>query len=398
MNSGKNNDSDRLLRILIVDDSLVFRRFLADIFSERENIRIIGEAQNGIEALDMMLKLKPDVILLDMEMPLMDGMTALQHLMIHRPTPVIMFSSLSEEGTARCFDTLKNGAVDFLCKDFIFEPANLKNRKALIVSKVEKAGRMLIKPRDPVLASGMPDSYHKEPVQQVIFCEDCGSQQAFTVDPMNPVRSITCSNCGDTIDISVVTQDQHKRNNFLTLFIGGYGAYYNLLEIVPKLKIDMGGTIIAVISGEAAHINNFAEYLDAISPLKVVRADEGTHIEGGGCYILSTDDCMSLKQVSTHLTLQKEVIKGSAENPIDVLLASVSTQFKKRTAVVVLSGEEEPVEKGLAIVLKNGGQLQSLSAEECYCTNLGESVRAKLKFQKSDTIHEIRETTIQNHS
>jgi two-component system, chemotaxis family, protein-glutamate methylesterase/glutaminase len=102
------------ISILIVDDSLDFRKFLKDIFENCQDIVIVGEAQNGIEALDMVLKTSPSVILLDLEMPLMDGMTALQHLMIHRPTPTIMFSSLTEKGTARSFDTLKNGAVEQL--------------------------------------------------------------------------------------------------------------------------------------------------------------------------------------------------------------------------------------------------------------------------------------------
>ncbi len=87
----------------------------------------------------MILKTRPDVILLDMEMPLMDGMTALQHLMIHRPTPTIMFSSLTERGTARCFDTMKNGAVDFVCKDFIFQKSSLHTYKKLLIDKVKKA-------------------------------------------------------------------------------------------------------------------------------------------------------------------------------------------------------------------------------------------------------------------
>jgi two-component system chemotaxis response regulator CheB len=111
----------RKISVLIADDSLVFRRYLRDIFENTIGIEIVGEARNGIEALELVLKQSPDVLLLDLEMPVMDGMTALQHLMIHCPTPTIMFSSLTSEGTARCFDTLKNGAVDFVCKDVLFQ-------------------------------------------------------------------------------------------------------------------------------------------------------------------------------------------------------------------------------------------------------------------------------------
>ena len=126
---------------------------MADIFDDCEELMVVGEAQNGIEALDMVLKTKPDVILLDMEMPLMDGMTALQHLMIHRPTPTIMFSSLSERGTARCFDALKNGAVDFICKNFIFQKNSLLTYKKLLTDKVKKAGLVKLKAKEPVFAT-----------------------------------------------------------------------------------------------------------------------------------------------------------------------------------------------------------------------------------------------------
>ncbi|MGB5230327.1 MAG: response regulator, partial [Desulfoprunum sp.] len=77
------------ITVLIADDSLVFRRFLRDIFENTIDIEIIGEARDGIEALELVLKQTPDVILMDLEMPVMDGMTALQHLMIHCPTPII---------------------------------------------------------------------------------------------------------------------------------------------------------------------------------------------------------------------------------------------------------------------------------------------------------------------
>ena len=78
------------IKLLIVDDSWVLRRVLRGTLSQRDDIEIVGEATNGVEALDLILKLGPDVILLDVEMPVMDGMTTLQHLMIHTPTPVII--------------------------------------------------------------------------------------------------------------------------------------------------------------------------------------------------------------------------------------------------------------------------------------------------------------------
>ena len=310
-------------KVLIVDDSLVFRRFIADIFETSDEISIVGEAQNGIEALELVLKTNPDVILLDLEMPLMDGMTTLQHLMIHRPIPTIMFSSLTKEGTARCYDTIKNGAVDFICKDFIFHRQNLKNPTATLMSKVYRAGQMQIKAREPMFnrATNLSRVNENDEEQRVIFCEECGERQVITYKRTQPFHKITCKQCGDVIDLEIGTQAQYRRNNFITVIGGGEGSLYNILELIPQLGPQMGGCIIVVLHENVEYVDTFTEYLDAISELKVIRGREGLNLEGGYCYVVSGHDFMRIKPFSAHLTLErvtKNLINGG---PMDVLLA-----------------------------------------------------------------------------
>ena len=264
--------NSKKISILIVDDSLVFRKFLGDVFDEYAEFSVAGEAQNGIEALDMILRTSPDVILLDMEMPLMDGMTALQHLMIHRPTPTLMFSSLTEMGTARCFDTMKNGAVDFICKDFIFQKNSLLTYKKLLVDKVRRAASLKLKATEPAFTTPAQVAKEEEVEQRVVFCEECGAREVIAVTRYQPVYSVTCSNCGDAIELTLNHQSQYRRNAFISVLGGGEGCFYNLLQIVPQLDADLGGAVLVVIQQDVDHVNNFAEYLDAISPIKVIRA------------------------------------------------------------------------------------------------------------------------------
>jgi len=141
---------EKPVKILIVDDSWVLRRVLRGTLSQRDDVVILGEATNGIEALEMILKLEPDVILLDMEMPVMDGMTTLQHLMIHTPTPTIMLSSLSKKGTVRCFDALKYGAVDFVSKNSFFHGMDGAAHSKLVLSKVLAAAQTSVHSIDPM--------------------------------------------------------------------------------------------------------------------------------------------------------------------------------------------------------------------------------------------------------
>jgi two-component system chemotaxis response regulator CheB len=385
------------LSILIVDDSLVFRKFLGDIFNDCKELSVVGEAQNGIEALDMVLKTKPDVILLDMEMPLMDGMTALQHLMIHRPTPTIMFSSLTEKGTARCFDTLKNGAVDFICKDFIFQKNNRLTYKKLLIDKVKKAALVKLKAKEPVFAKPPEDVSAPEVEQRVVFCEECGNRENVAVIRSQPMHNVICSQCGDTIELSLSAQSQYRRNTFITVLGGGDGSFLNLLQIIPQLDADMGGALIAVVHQDIEHVNEFAEYLDAISAIKVLRAREGVNVEGGNCYIASGADYMCIKPYSAQLTLQK-VPKGSLKGgPLDILLASVSTVFKKRAAGIILSGDESDGEKGMSILIKNGGTHALLNEEECYCKNMGRQIAASCNISRTFNLDRIVGTIKKKH-
>ncbi len=374
MDHTQNGFAPLKISILIVDDSLVFRRFLREIFEECQDIIIVGEAQNGIEALDMVLKTNPSVILLDLEMPLMDGMTALQHLMIHRPTPTIMFSSLTKAGTARSFDTMKNGAVDFICKDLIFQKNNLPAQQKVLIDKVRKAADFRAKAREPFFtASPLPADLNEE-VGRVVFCEDCGQREVITYKKALPLCSITCSQCGDRIEIGGAVSSRIRRITFISVIGGGEGSFVNLLEIIPRLDPGMGGALIAVLHQEAECLNHFTEYLDSISAMKVIRAREGINIEGGNCYIASGLDCMHLKPCNTQLTLQGLQKETFSCGPIDILLASVSTLYKKRACGIILSGEENDGDKGMSVLVKNGGIPIVLNGFECYCKNLGRHI------------------------
>ncbi len=366
------------ISILVVDDSLVFRRFICDIVEDCEDIEIVGEAENGIVALDMVLKTKPDVILLDVEMPLMDGMTALQHLMIHRPTPTIMFSSLTNEGTARCFDTMKNGAVDFICKDFIFHENNQHSHKKLLTDKVRRAAGVVIKAKEPVSTPSPASKNNQKADQRVVFCEECGQQEVVTLNRKSNVgNSVICTHCGDIIDLTLSARKKFRRNTFITVIGGGEGSFANLLHIIPQLKPEMGGAIIIVIHAVTEHLNNFTEYLDAISEMEVIRARNGITIEGGNCYIASGQDYMRLKPYTAQLTLQKMQKESSDEGAIDALFTSASIIMKNRLAGVILSGLENEGDRGLGALIENEGVPVMLNPDECYCKQMSQRILAK---------------------
>lgn len=104
------------VRVLVVDDSLFYRRRVIEALNGEDDIRVVGEAENGLAALEKVKELEPDVVTMDVNMPVMDGVTAVRRIMAVRPTPILMFSSVTTQGARETLDALDAGALDFLPK------------------------------------------------------------------------------------------------------------------------------------------------------------------------------------------------------------------------------------------------------------------------------------------
>lgn len=356
------NYTDSPVKLLIVDDSWVLRRVLRETLSQRDDIDIVGEAANGIEALGTILQVKPDVILLDMEMPTMDGMTTLQHLMIHTPTPTIMLSSLSKKGSARCFDALKYGAVDFISKNSFFKGMDMAGQGQLVVDKIFAAAHTTVHSIDPMQQGSESDALKKVKVK-VVFCEDCGKRHIIQ-NQMQAGASIKCDNCGD--EIPLAADKRFRRVNFATVIGCGEGGYANLLKIIPELNPEIGGALLIVILDEVEHVESFVKYLDTISDFKVSLAQDGLTLEGGGCYIFSGIEHVELSPYSGNYTLQMEVnpMPGKTGG-IDNLMISASKTLKNRVAGILLSGAETDGSKGMEEIMKNNGSCFILNPDHC---------------------------------
>jgi len=357
------------INMLIVDDSLAFRRFLREVCGLSPRLRVVGEGRNGIEALDLILKLKPDVVLMDMEMPVMDGMAALQYLMTHRPTPVLMFSSLSDAGTARAFDALKSGAVDFVCKDFIFREKNLENYKNTVLAKLLNCGRMKVGTIDPLYSAQLVGDTQTRVDSHVIFCEDCGEKQVLEIENGQLPPQIQCRHCGDILDISAF--NKHRRNTFATVIGGGEGCYRSLLTMMPILEIELGGSFLIVVHDTSAMVDSFAEYLASVSSFQVFRASEGQRMEGGHCYIAAASDLLVLKPFSAHYTLQRAIPgEETMTQGLDLAMQSVAQVFKQKSAGVALSGADGGGRLGMMAMRQQGGSVFALHSQACFIDEL----------------------------
>ncbi len=378
------------VKLLIVDDSWVLRKVLREIFSQDGAVEVIDEAVNGIEALGMILKVNPDVILLDMEMPTMDGLTTLQHLMIHTPTPTILLSSLTKEGSPRCFDAMKYGALDFISKNSFFNEMAIVEHGHLIVEKVVDAAQTTVHSIDPMqetLRYSKMDKGKEKGKGKVVFCEDCGTRHFFKSSSQTK-PSMKCNNCGD--EILLGSGQRLRRVNFVTILGSGEGGYSNLLKIIPLLDPDMGGSVIVAVDAPKEHVKSFVQYLDAISRFKVSYAQNHQAIQGGGCYLYPASQKVEISPLSGNYTLQIGPMPLScSQGAIDTLMISASKVFKNRVAGVLLSSSQNDGLLGMEEILNNKGSGFVLSPEYCLQKHLSSEAVKKFKLPASFDTHEV---------
>ena len=374
-----NYSVNKSIRLLLVDDSELFRRFITELLADNKALTIVGEASDGSGAIDSINKLHPDVVLLDMEMPVMDGMEVLQKVRKQNSTPVIMVSSLSREGSARCFDTLKNGAVDFIGKD------SLHPRKGVDLLKKELLYRILCASRvqSRTISNGLPAADHpikdEKEQKRIVFCEECGTRNVIEPRPDGREQELRCTQCDDLLEAIVITK--YRRLTTVGVIGAGRGGAGNLLNIVPLLPETCATTMIVVMQESIDFIDSFTRYLNAVSAVKVIRLEEGMNIEGGNCYIASSQDNFSMVSHSTNYTIRKSP-PVSGMGALDLMFESISSILKNRMFAMVLSGHQLDGDKGMQHVRRNQGYGAVLNAASCLCKELGENILRKSSIDR----------------
>ncbi|GAB6907510.1 chemotaxis response regulator protein-glutamate methylesterase [Desulfosarcina cetonica] len=324
---------DRPISILIVDDSTVLRKVLKEIFSADEQLKVVGEAQNGLQALELLPQLKPDVVTLDVNMPVMDGLTAIKHIMIKCPTPVVMFSTLTGQGSQETFEALRYGAVDFLQKPSSLLTEDLKSQHDLIISRVKNAAR-----------AGIDTIRYLRLAQQ--------DQR-----PM-PANGATC---------------QH------VFAIGSnYGSYGALLGLVPELDPQTPAAYVAVLYATPLHVEAFVHYLDKYSPIRVNRATDGQILHGGVCYLTSVFERTTIQSTADGLRMLVLPNSSAADQASDQLMTSLAMAMGERSTGILLSGIGDDGVDGSGQILSAGGRVILQDPKTCLCSET--ATRAARKY------------------
>jgi len=310
-------------RVLIVDDSMFFRKRLSEILSTDRDIEIIGEAVNGKEAVELAFQLSPDVITMDIEMPVMDGISAVREIVKTRNIPILMLSSFTTEGAKKTLDALDAGAVDYLSKNI----SDIKTNQNDITKKICERINSIANKAITDVTAGPSAKIKSSVITNSKACNEPG-----------PIR------CAD------------YRLVVIGASTGGPPALHKIIENLPA-NYDL--PVLIVQHMPESFTGPFADRLNNVSNVTVKLAEDGEVIKKGFVYI-SPGGHQVLVKSDINNTVTLSVARSSPDYTykpcIDVTFESIAKKVAGKVVTVVLTGMGSDGTEG-AKLLKNKNAL-----------------------------------------
>lgn len=317
------------IRVLVVDDSVVVRSILRGVLENEPGLELAGTASNGKIALVRIPVYKPDLVILDVEMPEMDGIETLKRIRLAHPgLPVVMFSTRTAQGTAATMEALELGASDYITKP---DPAGG-------VFEAKEAVRKELIPRIKSIT-------HKRLALKRFHAAADSARDEKTVGGGENIR-LAKSHGGAAVIRAVV----------IGVSTGGPSV---LNQLVPALPADLGVPILIVQHMPAMFTRLLAERLDSRSRLTVVEGTDGKLAEAGSVYIAPGEHHMTVESLQGKplIRLNRNPPVNYCRPSVNVLFCSAAEVFKDALLSVVLTGMGEDGLVGCHLIRQNGGQV-----------------------------------------
>ncbi|KKX58566.1 protein-glutamate methylesterase/protein-glutamine glutaminase [Pseudomonas putida] len=343
------------VKVLVVDDSGFFRRRVSEILSADVNIQVVGTATNGKEAIDQALALKPDVITMDYEMPMMDGITAVRHIMQRCPTPVLMFSSLTHEGARVTLDALDAGAVDFLPKNFEDISRNPEKVKQLLCEKIlsiSRSNRRVSSYSSPAPVAAPAPTPTPAPASTIGY----GSSAPVRPAPAPlPTRA----------PVHAPASPAPKRKAYKLVAIGtSTGGPVALQRVLTQLPANFPAPIVLVQHMPAAFTKAFAERLDKLCRISVKEAEDGDILRPGLALLAPGG-----KQMMVDGRGAVKILPGDERlnyKPcVDITFGSAAKSYGDKVLAVVLTGMGADGREGARLLKQSGSSIWAQDEASC---------------------------------
>ncbi len=322
----------RNIRVITVDDSAFARYSITRQLQSDPDIEVIDFARDGAEALEKIQMLKPDVVTLDVEMPRMDGITALERIMSICPTPVVMLSSLTGKGTEATIRALERGAVDFFLKPSLAIPAGIHEETHDLIAKIKMAAKVNI-----IKLNG-------------------GSRVNKTLPPKVQHRTGELISPSNIIVIGSST--------------GGPRALY---QVIPALPAQIPAAILVIQHMPPNFTRTLAERLNQVSQIEVKEAAEGDMLRQGQALLAPGGYHTQINKSGMIELNQKPPIMGIRPS-VDLAMESVAPVFRTHTVGVVLTGMGSDGTKGTSLIKAAGGKVVAEDESTCAVYGMPRSV------------------------
>lgn len=331
------------MKLLIVDDSALMRRQLGSLFEDAGGFEL-AYARNGREALAMNLEFQPDVVTLDINMPEMDGLSALAQMMIERPVPTIMLSSLTERGALATFEALNLGAVDYVAKPGGTISLGLDGIRADLLGKVRTAARARV--RGPAVRARV-------------------SAPATPAAPAAPARAARPAAAEAA---PVPTRNRSTPGNARGIVVIGVstGGPRTLERILPQLPASFPWPVVVAQHMPASFTAPFAARMDALCALKVVEAARPMPLEAGTVYICKggADVLVATRGGAPSLVAKPETAGYLWHPSVELLGRSALEHYAPSDIVaVMLTGMGHDGADAFAEIARRGGRTIAESEE-----------------------------------
>ncbi|QRG65477.1 protein-glutamate methylesterase/protein-glutamine glutaminase [Brevibacillus choshinensis] len=345
------------IRVLVTDDSAFMRKVISDILSTDPDIEVIDRARNGLECIEKCKQLNPDVLTLDIEMPVMDGLTALKTLMSDHPLPTVMLSSLTREGADATIQALELGAFDFVTKP-----------SGPISLDIHKVGDRLI---ERVKAASLSKGRLQRQSTMQQTTRPQAPEPASIAKPIvsAPVPKETKAPAADWISTPRRLASTKPRLVTLGTSTGGPKALQVVLTAIPA---DFPAPIAVVQHMPAGFTKSLAQRLNTLSKIRVTEVEDGELLEPGTAYIAPGGYHFEVRQVNGRLQahLQQEEPRGGHRPSVDVLFESASQLTNVDKWAIIMTGMGNDGTKGLKM-MKELGTVTSIVEDESTCVVYG---------------------------
>jgi len=333
--------ANNIIRILIVDDSAFMRKALTMMLESDPNIKVIGSARNGIEGIAKVKELKPDLVTMDVEMPQMDGLAALRHIMKDNPVPVMMVSSLTTDGAKATLDALELGAVDFIPKEMSYVSLDIVKIKEELVEKIKN----IVKRRHILMARFRTRRSFES-----------AKNKPGSTHQVKPLQGSTW-------------KPPPKRNHKVNIVSIGSstGGPPALQEVITSLPGNFPVGIVIAQHMPPMFTKSLAERINSISNLTVKEAEDGEPIEAGMVLIAPGGQHLTVKKIgsSYRAVVSPEPADTLYKPCVDVLLNSVVETYGLTTMGVILTGMGSNGLIGGQAIRSKGGILVAQDEESC---------------------------------